>query len=116
DEIFGIVQCKNVTIQWCLLAEPLSNPAIHPYGDNHAFGLNLSASTLSLHHTLLAHYVMRGPQFEANDVRRTLGFEPRFEAVNNVLFDYARSGSRYTTGIEDHPDEAAGTHFAFQFI
>jgi hypothetical protein len=115
DEVFGIVGGRNVSIQWCIMSEPLSNPKIHPYGDNHAFGLNLSASTLSLHHSLVAHYVMRGPQFEANDVRphRT---NPRFEAINNVLFDYERSGSRYTTGIEDHPELASGSDFAFQFI
>lgn len=116
DEIFGIVRCQNVTIQWCLLAEPLANPRIHPYGDRHAFGLNLSASTLSLHHCLLAHYHMRGPQFEANDVRRNLGYDVRMEAVNNVLFDYERSGSRYTTGIEDRPEEAVGKTFQFQFL
>lgn len=116
DEIFGIVRAENVTIQWCLLAEPLANPRAHPYGDRHAFGLNLSANTLSLHHNLVAHYVMRGPQFEANDVRRGLGYDIKMEAINNVFFDYERSGSRYTTGIEDHPAEAAGTSFAFQFI
>ena len=38
------------------------------------------------------------------------------EAVNNVLFDYERSGSRYTTGIEDHPGEADHVHFDFQFV
>jgi len=116
DEVFGIVGCRNVTLQWCIMSEPLSNPALHPYGDNHAFGLNLSASQLTLHHCLIAHYVMRGPQFEANDVRRTTGYDPKFEAVNNVMFDYQRSGSRYTTGIEDHPEEAADTRFDFQFI
>jgi pectate lyase len=117
DELFGIVRCQNVTIQWCLMAEPLSNPAIHPYGDNHAFGMNTSASTLSIHHNVIAHYVMRGPQFEANDVRRKLThYNPQAEAINNVLFDYAHSGSRYTAGIEDHPEEAAGKTFAFQFI
>jgi len=116
DELFCVVRCENVTIQWCLMAEPLSNPQIHPYGNDHAFGLNLSANTLSLHHCLLAHYVMRGPQFEANDVRLTQSHDVKMESVNNVLFDYTRSGSRYTTGIEDHPDEAAGRTFSFQFI
>jgi len=116
DEIFGIVRCRNVTIQYCLIAEPLANPRIHPYGDRHAYGLNCSANTLSLHHCLVAHYHMRGPQFEANDVRRDLGYDIRMEAVNNVLFDYERSGSRYTTGIEDHPEEAIGTTFEFQFL
>jgi hypothetical protein len=116
DEIFGIVRCKNVTIQWCLIAEPLANPRIHPYGDRHAFGLNCSASTLSVHHCLIAHYVMRGPQFEANDVRRGLGYDVEMEAVNNVMFDYEQSGSRYKTGVEDHHDEAVGTTFRFQFL
>jgi hypothetical protein len=59
---------------------------------------------------------MRGPQFEANDVRRGLGYDVQMEAVNNVLFDYERSGSRYTTGIEDHQEEAIGTKFEFQFL
>lgn len=116
DEVFGIVRCENVTIQWCLIAEPLANPRIHPYGDRHAFGLNLSANTLTLHHNLIAHYVMRGPQFEANDVRRGVGYDIKMEAINNVIHDYERSGSRYTTGIEDHPEEATGTTWQFQFI
>lgn len=116
DELFGITRCKDVTIQWCLLAEPLSNPALHPYGDNHAYGINSSAATLSIHHCLFARYVMRGPQFEANDVRPTTDYDPKFEAVNNVVFDYERSGSRYTTGIEDRPKDAAGRTFAMQFI
>ena len=116
DEVFSIVRCRNVTIQWCLLSEPLSNPALHPYGDNHAYCLNTSASTLSVHHCPFAHYVMRGPPFEANDVRRDNDIHPRFEAVNNVMFDYQRSGSRYTTGIEDRPEEAAEKTFQFHFV
>ncbi|MGC3971812.1 MAG: hypothetical protein QM775_32060 [Pirellulales bacterium] len=43
DEVFSIVGCRNVTVQWCILSEPLTNPALHPYGDNHAFCLNTSA-------------------------------------------------------------------------
>ncbi len=116
DEVFGIVRCENVTIQWCLIAEPLANPRIHPYGDRHAFGLNLSANTLSFHHNLLAHYVMRGPQFEMNDVRKNSAQAIKMESINNVIFDYERSGARYTTGIEDHPEEAAGATWQFQFI
>jgi hypothetical protein len=116
DELICAVRCENVTIQWCLMGEPLANPRIHPYGDRHAFGLNLSANTLTMHHCLLAHYVMRGPQFEANDVRRGQKYDVRMEAINNVLFDYERTGSRYTAGIEDRPEEARGTTFEFQFV
>jgi hypothetical protein len=116
DELFSVVHCQNITIQWCLLAEPLTNPALHPYGDNHAFCFNASASTLSVHHCLFARYVMRGPQFEANDMRKEDGYAVQMEAVNNIMFDYHKSGSRYTTGVEDHRDEARGKTFQFQFL
>lgn len=116
DELFSIVQCRNVTVQWCLLAEPLSNPAVHPYGNNHAFCFNTSASTLSIHHCLFARYVMRGPQFEANDMRRRDHYAVEMEAVNNVMFDYQHSGSRYTTGVEDHVKEASMQGYNFQFL
>jgi len=116
DELFSVVHCQNVTVQWCLLAEPLSNPELHPYGDNHAFCFNSSADTMSVHHCLFARYVMRGPQFEANDMRKGDDYAVQMEAVNNVMFDYQKSGSRYTTGIEDHKDEATPKDYAFQFI
>ena len=116
DELFSVVHCQNVTVQWCILAEPLSNPELHPYGDNHAFCFNSSADTLSVHHCLFARYVMRGPQFEANDMRKGDDYAVQMEAVNNVMFDYQKSGSRYTTGIEDHKDEATAQGYAFQFI
>ena len=116
DELFSVVHCQNVTVQWCLLAEPLSNPELHPYGDNHAFCFNSSADTMSVHHCLFARYVMRGPQFEANDMRKGDDYAVQMEAVNNVMFDYQKSGSRFTTGIEDHKDEATPKGYAFQFI
>jgi hypothetical protein len=116
DEIFSVVRCRNVTVQNCLISEPLSNPELHPYGDNHAFCFNASASTLTVANCLFARYVMRGPQFEANDMRRGDDYAVQMEAVNNIMFDYHRSGSRYTTGIEDHKDEAAVKGYQFQVI
>ena len=116
DEIVSVVHCQNVVVQWCILSEPLGDPRLHPYGDNHAFCFNASASTLRVEHCLFAHYVMRGPQFEANDMRRADRYTVRMEAVNNVMFDFKRSGSRYTTGVEDHKKEAAGKRFEFQFL
>lgn len=116
DELFGITRCRDVTIQWCILGEPLTNPQIHPYGDNHAFVLNCSASTLSLHHCLLARFVMRGPQFECNDLTARDDYTVRMEAVNNIIFDYQRSGSRYSTGVEPGNGTGAGKSFRFQFL
>lgn len=116
DELFGITRCQDVTIQWCILGEPLANPKVHPYGDNHAFVLNCSASTLSLHHCLLARFVMRGPQFECNDMTPKSKYTVRMEAVNNVIFDYDRSGSRYSTGVEENNGSGRGKVFRFQFL
>ncbi len=115
DEIFGIVQNQNVTVQWCIISEPLGDPLslIHPYGTNHAYGMNCSATTLSVHHNLIAKYVIRGPQFEANDAVAGQGYEVWMEAVSNVLFDYRNSGSRYRTGVEEG---AGNVPFRFHFI
>jgi hypothetical protein len=116
DELIGITQCRDVTVQWCILSEPLSNPRIHPYGDEHAFGINASASTLSIHHCLFAHFVMRGPQFECNDMGSRDKFTVQMEAVNNVIFDYQRSGSRFVMGVEKGSGVEKGKRFQFQFL
>jgi hypothetical protein len=116
DEIFGIVQNENITIQWCLIAEPLGDPLLHPYGNSHAYGLNNSANTLSVHHSLISNYVMRGPEFEPNDAVNNQGYQVQMEAVNNVMFDYKKSGSRYKTGIEDNPEAASEISFQFHFL
>jgi len=116
DEIFGIVQNQNVTIQWCIMSEPLGDPILHPYGAEHAYGMNNSATTLSVHHNLIDNYVMRGPNFEVNDALPGQGYHVYKEAVNNVLFDYKDSGSRYTCGIELDPGGISGIDFRFHFI
>jgi hypothetical protein len=116
DELVSVVHSRGVTVQWCILSEPLGRPSLHPYGDDHAYAFNASASTLSIHHCLFTRYVMRGPQFEANDMRKGDHYAVRMEAVNNVLSGYTHSGSRFTTGVEDHKKEAQGKHFQFQFI
>lgn len=116
DELFGIVRCQDVTLQWCLLAEPLSNPKLHPYGDHHAFCINASASTLSVHHCLMHRFVMRGPQFECNDMRKQDDYTVRMEAVNNLISGYTQSGSRYSTGVEKGSGTSKGKRFEFQFL
>ncbi|MFA6914894.1 MAG: hypothetical protein WC222_00720 [Parachlamydiales bacterium] len=116
DEVVSVTRSENVTIQWCFITEPLANPKIHPYGDEHAYGFNASANTLSVHHCLFANYVMRGPQFETNDVdANKRDYDIKMEAVNNLIYNYTRSGSRYTTGV-DNPDQLGDVIFQFQYI
>lgn len=114
DELLSVVRSQFVTVQGCLLAEPLGHPRLHPYGDNHAYALNASASTLTVHHCVFAHYWMRGPQFEANDTRKADRWPIRMEAMANVMFDFHRSGLRYTAGVEERKKEALGRLFDFQ--
>ncbi|MCB1226362.1 MAG: hypothetical protein KDK99_11160 [Verrucomicrobiales bacterium] len=116
DELLAVIRCQDVTVQHCLMAEPLAGTALHPYGDRHAFGILASASTLTLHHCVLAHYWMRGPQFEANDRRHGDTWPVRMEAVANLFADFGRSGSRITAGVEDHRDEAVGARFDFHLV
>lgn len=117
DEIISVTNSQNITIQWSILSEPLGHPKLHPYGDNHAYGANNSASTLSYHHNLFAHFVMRGPQFEANDMDKNNPFDAKFEAVNNIIYAYTKTGSRYRTGFEKpHRDKIETVNFYYHFI
>ncbi|MCB9596261.1 MAG: hypothetical protein H6719_26300 [Sandaracinaceae bacterium] len=117
DEIVSVTNSRNVTIQWSILSEPLGDPALHPYGDDHAYCANNSAATLSYHHDLFAHYRFRGPQFEANDMQDSSPrFDARFEAVNNVIYAYTSSGSRYRTGFERAIDRVTSVDFSYHFV
>jgi hypothetical protein len=115
DEIIAVVHSRGVTLRQCILSEPLGKPELHPYGDIHAFCLNASASTLLVEDCVFSCYHMRGPQFEANDMRREDKYKVKLTAKNCIMHDYTRSGSRYTLGVEDHRAEAVGKRFEFRF-
>lgn len=116
DEIVSVTRSQNVTIGYCILAYPLSNPKIHPYGDNHAYCSNNSASTVTYHHNIFAHFVMRGPQFEANDNNDKQSYNAQFEAINNLIYGYTQSGSRYSIGFEERDDYVQKIRIDYQFI
>ncbi len=115
DELLSISRSHHIIVRDCILSEPLGDKRLHPYGDQHAYAFLASASTLTIERCLFAHFIMRGPQFEANDMRRTDRYTVRMTAQDNVIFDYKRSGSRYTTGPEDFKAEAKGKTFHFIF-
>lgn len=118
DELIEVNRCENVTVQWCILSEPLSNPAIHPYGDDHAFIGKTTLSTLTIHHCLLANYVMRGPKFSAtaSSPEELPPFDTKMEAINNVMFNYVREGSSYEAGFSLNDAVKKNYPAAFQFI
>jgi len=115
DELLSISRSHNIIVRDCILSEPLGDKRLHPYGDEHAYAFLASASTLTVERCLFAHFIMRGPQFEANDLRRRDNFTVKMVARNNLVFDYKRSGSRYTTGPEDYKTEAKGKTYQFVF-
>ena len=114
-EIFDINHCREVSVQWCMLTEPLAGPTLHPYGDDHACMVNASAGTLSIHHCLMEHYVFRGPQFECNDMAPKDQYAVQMEASNNVMADFEQSGSRFSVGVEKG-NGTGGKTFRFQFL
>jgi hypothetical protein len=124
DELVGITRSQNVTFQWCIFAEPLGDVAlsIHPYGTDHSAGMNVSSSTVSVHHSLFYNFRFRGPNFEANDVRNSTPSGERsvkLESVNNIIFNYSESGGRYSSEIENKssPDDTpTDATFYFQFV
>lgn len=121
DEIISVTNSHNVTIQWSILSEPLGGLRdgiyIHPYGDNHHYPANNSASTLTYHHNLFAHFRFRGPQFEPNDAAAWRSPDnPSFEAVNNVVYAYTDSGSRFRYGFELASDRNALARYFFHFV
>lgn len=121
DEIVSVTNSRNVTIQWSILAEPLGGKRdgiyIHPYGDNHHYPANNSAATLTYHHNLFAHFRFRGPQFEPNDAAAWRSpSNPSFEAVNNVVYGYTDSGSRFRHGFELASDRNSAAKYYFHFV
>lgn len=83
ENIGGLTEAKNVTIQWSIISEGLYN-STHPNGaHSKAFLTNLQNWNVSIHHNLLAHNDDRNPLVSSADP---------FEFVNNVVYDYLIGG------------------------
>lgn len=80
---------KNVTIQWCMMAEPL-NKNLHAKGE-HGFSASLGGECSSYHHNLFAHGKGRNPSVGGNHQHSTANMDFR----NNVIFNY---GTRVCDG------------------
>jgi hypothetical protein len=61
-------------------------------------------------------FVMRGPQFECNDMRAKDKYPVQMEAMNNVISGYTHSGSRYSLGVEKNNGTREGKTFEFQLL
>lgn len=72
---------KNITMQWCLIAEPL-NRSVHPKGA-HGYGASLGAENGSYHHNLFAHATARNPSIAGNHEHKTVAMDFRCSVIYN---------------------------------
>ncbi|MCK4747771.1 MAG: pectate lyase, partial [Bacteroidales bacterium] len=71
----------DITVQWCLLSEPLNN-SIHRPG--HGYSASIGGKRASYHHNLLANAAGRNPSVSAGYE----GFGQVFDFSNNVVFNW----------------------------
>lgn len=72
---------KDVTVQWCLIAEPL-NRSVHPKGA-HGYGASWGGENTSYHHNLFAHCTARNPSVAGQAKDHTLNMDHRCSVIFN---------------------------------
>lgn len=87
DECLSVYGSKNITVQWCLVAQSLVN-AGHSKG-SHGYGGNWGGSGASYHHNLLAHHGSRTPRFGPRPGTQT---DERMDYRNNVIYNFGGNG------------------------
>ncbi|MEW6732746.1 MAG: hypothetical protein AB1489_15575 [Acidobacteriota bacterium] len=82
DELLGTDGINNVTVQWCILSEALSQ-SCHPEGEHSKAALLSVAKDgkLSLHHNLFAHNRDRNPRLNTGSL----------DIHYNVFYNYGKS-------------------------
>ena len=95
DECFSVYGVRNVTVQWCLIAEGLTMSE-HEKG-RHGYGGLWGGENVTYHHNLLVHQGGRNPRFSfVEDVPL------RVDHRNNVIYDYGYTscyGGEWADGV-----------------
>ena len=121
DETLSIYHCKNVTVQWCLIAESLYQ-SNHTKGSDHGYGGIWGSNYSTYHHNLLAHHSSRNPRFASgcgntdyrNNVVYNWGFKSTYggevNQINNPKFNFTNINmvaNYYKPGPATEPGEAS---------
>jgi hypothetical protein len=73
-------ETKNLTVQWCLIAEALDRPF---GGDAHGYGASWGGEDCSYHHNLFAHCAGRNPSIAGQARDRTINMDHRCSVLYN---------------------------------
>lgn len=72
---------QDITVQWCIISEPLNN-SIHRPG--HGYAASIGGNRASYHHNLIANAAGRNPSVSAG----YQGFGQVFDFSNNLVFNW----------------------------
>ena len=73
-------ETKNLTVQWCLIAEALDRPF---GGEPHGYAASWGGENCSYHHNLLANCAGRNPSIAGQDRERTINMDHRCSVIYN---------------------------------
>jgi len=96
DECMSFYSSRNMTIQWCLIAESLYL-STHPKGA-HGYGGIWGGTNVSFHHNLFAHHSSRTPRFDGSNAL-CINVDYRNNVVYNWGFNSAYGGERGTINM-----------------
>ena len=72
--------CSNLTVQWCMIVEPL-NRSVHRGA--HGYGASWGGKDCSYHHNLFAHCAGRNPSIAGQEEDRTINMDHRCSVIFN---------------------------------